>query len=68
MQGWRPWQPGAHGMSKIDRVTIRLARETFNRLQAEADRQRRTVADLARLTLADNLPPLPAEKTDAIAA
>ena len=55
-------------MSKIDRVTIRLERETFNRLQAEADRQRRTVADLARLTLADNLPPLPAEKTDAIAA
>ena len=46
-------------MSKIDRVTIRLERETFSRLQAEADRQRRTVADLARLTLADNLPPLP---------
>ena len=28
-------------------------------LEAEADRQRRTLSDLARLTLADHLPPLP---------
>ena len=55
-------------MAKENRLSVRLPDELAARLEAEAARQRRTVADLARLTLADNLPPLPAEKTDAIAA
>ena len=54
-------------MAKENRLSVRLPDELAARLEAEAARQRRTVADLARLTLADNLPPLPAEKTDAIA-
>lgn len=45
-------------MAKPDRLTIRIERDLADRLEAEAQRQRRTVADLARLTLADNLPPL----------
>ena len=46
-------------MAKENRLSVRLPDELAARLEAEAARQRRTVADLARLTLADNLPPLP---------
>jgi len=46
-------------MAKENRLSVRLPDELAARLQAEAERQRRTIADLARLTLADNLPPLP---------
>jgi hypothetical protein len=52
-------------MAKENRLSVRLPDELAARLEAEAARQRRTVADLARLTLADNLPP--AETTNAIA-
>ena len=59
VQGWRLTLSDGTPMAKIDRITIRLDRETLDRLEAEADRQRRTLSDLARLTLADHLPPLP---------
>ena len=43
-------------MAKINRITIRLDDDLLSRLEAHADRQRRSLADVVRLVLDDHLP------------
>lgn len=43
-------------MSKISRISFRLSSDLADRIEAEAARQKRTVSDVARLTLDENIP------------
>jgi predicted DNA-binding protein len=49
-------------VAKIQRITIRIDDDMLSRLEAHAERERRTVADIVRLVLEDHLPEVPPQQ------